>query len=69
MRGAAAADAKAYAHNLPRDGGDRCCQVIEQAWGLEGYPPQIVTATLCGIAEGMTFGEALDDALDEMANR
>lgn len=68
-RGAAEADAKAYAYNLRRYGGETCCEVIEQAWGLEGYPPEIVTGTLCGIAEGMTFDEALADALDEMANR
>ena len=42
----AAADLKAYAHNLARVGGEACCLAIEEAWGLAGFPPEIVSGVL-----------------------
>lgn len=60
---AAQADLKAYAHNLPRDGGWSCCLAIEEAWTLDGYPPVVVTTVLSEIANGKSFDAALEWAL------
>jgi len=59
---AAEADLKAYAHNLARNGGEDCCLAIEEAWGLAGYPPEIVTSVLAQVAEGETLGTAIAKA-------
>ena len=60
---AAAADLKAYAHNLARFGGEDCCLAIEEAWGLAGYPPQVVTDALNMVAGGKGVDDAIEAAL------
>lgn len=58
----AAADLKAYAHNLARFGGEGCCLAIERAWSLEGLPPEIVSDVLSRVAGGSSFDAAFDAA-------
>lgn len=60
---AAKADLKAYWHNLARFGGEGCCLAIEEAWTVDGYPPEIVTAVLSEIADGKSLDDALEFAL------
>lgn len=61
-RAAAEADLKAYAHNLARFGGEDCCLAIERAWGLDGYPPEIVSTVLAEVADGGTLDAAIAKA-------
>ena len=58
----AAADLKAYAHNLARVGGEACCLAIEEAWGLAGFPPEIVSGVLAGVAGGWSVEGAIANA-------
>lgn len=59
---AAKADLQAYAHNLARFGGEGCCLAIERAWGLEGYPPEIVSGVLADVASGWSVAGAIANA-------
>lgn len=61
-RAAAAADLEAYAHNLSRFGGEDCCLAIEEAWGLAGYPPEIVSGVLADVAAGWSLDGAIANA-------
>lgn len=63
---AAQADAKAYVHNLAA-GNDRCCLAIEEAWGLAGYPPQVVSTFLAEVAGGASDEAAEATALSSPA--
>ena len=56
---AADADLKAYAHNMAM-GNDRCCLAIEEAWGIAGLPPEIVSGVLAAISEGASIDAALE---------
>lgn len=66
---AAEADLKAYAHNLARFGGEACCLAIEEAWGLAGYPPEIVSTVLAAVADGEGVDSALLKALEAQDDR
>lgn len=60
---AAEADLKTYAQNLARFGGEDCCLAIEEAWGLAGYPPQVVTEFLAAVAGGLSDEAAIAKAI------
>lgn len=60
---AADADLKAYAHNLARFGGEACCLAIEEAWGLAGFPPEIVSGVLADVAGGWSVEGAIANAV------
>lgn len=60
----AQADLAAYIHAMAQPNGWRACLAIEEAWDLDGYPPQVVTEVLWEVANmGADFCEALDRAL------
>ena len=59
---AAQADLKAYVHAMMQPNGWRACLAIEEAWELDGYPPEIVT----GVLDLVAGGEGADAALKKM---
>lgn len=59
----AQADLKAYVAAMMSPTGWRACLAIEEAWDLDGYPPQVVTEVLGLIADGGSMDDALDVAL------
>ena len=62
---AEAADADMYRyHEAMSRGHERAALAIEEAWGLVGYPPEIVSGVLFGVSQGQTVGDTLDALLD-----
>lgn len=49
----------AYARNMAHGRAD-VCFAIEQAWGLDGLPPEAVSTILTALADGMTFDAAFE---------
>ena len=37
------------------------CILVEQSWGLDGLPPNLVTAVLAAVSEGKTVSKAMTD--------
>lgn len=59
----AQADLDAYVHAMAQPNGWRACLAIEEAWELDGYPPQVVTEVLWDVANGANLDDAMDRAL------
>lgn len=57
------ADLKAYTKAMMSPNGWKACLAIEQAWELDGYPPQVVTEVLSAVASGVNLDDAMDAAL------
>lgn len=55
-------DLKKYG-KMMQNGNSQGALLIEQRYGLDGYPPSIVSTALNALAEGKNMGKAIDQAL------
>lgn len=56
-------DLDRYMQGMMMSGGHSLCLAIERRYGLDGYPPQIVTAALVAGADGKDMHDAVDRLL------
>jgi len=54
----AEADVTRYCAAMVQPNGWQACLTIERQWGLDGYPPQVVTSILDRISRGQDPGKA-----------
>jgi hypothetical protein len=58
----AAEDLDLYCKLLAANNVHACLQ-IEKRWGLDGFPPNVVSSVLSRVADGDSLDEAIDDVL------